>query len=151
MSRLEDVGRWLEFVRRVGGVFEDGGGRFRVAGAHGLFALVAHVPVVFGLLEGLGECGLAGPRGASVGSDLCPPFAEEVAEFPARLDRGAEQFFIGVLALALALPDAEEHFGKGPAGAQERVGLVGLPRGLLHEPVAEGDVEVEGALAEGLG
>ena len=85
-----------------------GGGR---GGAGGHFRL-------FGLLEGLREGGLAGARGTTVGADLGPAFAEEVAEFPAGLDGGAEEFFVGGFAVSLVLAQAEEHFGQGPTGSE---------------------------------
>ena len=109
------------------------------------------------LLERLHERRLTGPRRASLGPDLRPAFAKQVAEFPARLHGGAEEFFGGRFALAVVLAQGKEHFGEVPAGAQEVVGLgaralVGEGgAALLHEAVAERDVEIERALAEGFG
>lgn len=135
----EDVGHDGLVGRDLLRVFEDGGRGFRVepaeffvfrvvgfgfgfgvgggggggggGGARGHFRL-------FGLLEGLREGGLAGARGAAVGADLGPAFAEQVAQFPAGLDGGAEELFVGGFAVSFVLAEAEEHFRQGPTGAE---------------------------------
>lgn len=76
---------------------------------------------LFRLLESLREGGLAGSRRATIWPYLGPAFAEEVAEFPARLDSGAEEFFIGGFTFSFVLAEAEEHFGERPAGFEEGV------------------------------
>ena len=96
----EDVGDWGSVV--VGGhllcVFKDGGWGFRVGASEvavvGLIGFLGDCGEgnrgylgLFGLLEGLGEGCLTGPWGATVWPDLCPAFAEKIAELPTSLHR----------------------------------------------------------------
>lgn len=79
-----------------------------------------------GLLKRLGERGLARAGGPPrQGLDLGPTFPKEIAEFPTRLHRGSQEFFIGGFALPLTLPQTEQHLRQRPARPQQRVRLRG--------------------------
>ena len=95
----------------VDGVFEDGRGSFgehASALAHCFFCM--DEAGALRLVERLGEGSLTRSRRAAIWSNLGPAFAEEVAELPARLHCGAEEFLIRLPAFALILAEAEEHF-----------------------------------------
>ena len=104
---------------------------------------------MFRLLERLRKSRLTWPWCPAIRSHLCPSFAEQVAKLPARLYRRAEEFFVGWFAFALVLTEGEEHFGQGPASAEERIRFFGDAGTLFHQAVAKSNVKVQSSLAKG--
>ncbi len=100
---------WRDLLR----VLEDGGGSLGVRPAEiFVFGFVGFGNVcewgrdlrLLGLLKGLGEGCLAGSGSATIGSDLGPAFAEEIAELPACLYSRAQQFFVRSFPFPFVLP-----------------------------------------------
>jgi hypothetical protein len=67
------------------------------------------------------------------------------------LHSGSEELFVRCFALTAVLPEGEEHLGKRPASPEEGVSFFSKLAALLHQAVAERDIEVQSAFTEGFG
>jgi len=55
---------------------------------------------------------VAGPRRASVGSNLCPALTEDIAKFPAGLNSRPQELFVWGFSIPPILSETEEHFSE---------------------------------------